>query len=1002
MRTTPLVAIWTLVFTLGCTSSVAQPAFWTRDSTFSSAFRSGVIALQPDGKIVAALPTEIVRLGLDGSRDPSFASPLGANERVDQLVFQPGGRILASGLFRSDGILRASSIRLDGAGQRDSTFSHAEQLSNSVHMLPGLGGGFFDGNQRFLANGQPDDSFKASRLATDWLVAAPLADGSLLVAPRMSTGGREPRLIRLLRDGRTDVDFIPDGRHFPFRDIVAIVPLADGRAFICGREGPPDEPGGVFAPSHFRLLRMKPTGEVDFAHYAPVRFDGQDGFLVAGVLLDLIREAGGPDVVTIDQPLFRNRASSEIYRLRQALSSAGRLHFGTSEVHLRASGGGAGFDPKPIMAAQSVISSFNLPLGTFAQISAQPGGLFPLSYEWRLNGQPIAGATATTYRQLNVTAASAGDYTLAATNAHGTVVSNPVRVTIDASRRAATITRQPTAPSVKAGDTAIVSVEATGSPGLTYAWSRNGDVIPGATEATLRLPNVRPAQAGNYTVVVSTPGLAVTSASASLFVLNPVTAVWLGQIGAGGGEGEIALAMKSDRSLVLAAWLRATRTAFVATADQVGVDGGFNATGLATTPGGSSVVRTVSGSLAAGALATGQIATLGLPFTAARAAAANPASPFSGYYHLRTVLAENAEAHLIVSTDGRLFALLRGGGATEYGAATVDAAGRFTAPLASGAIFSGTLDPNGVGTASIDRGALTGKSFAGLRDDLPRADRLANLATRGWAGTGGEALIAGFVSTGPTTFLGSRTLLARAIGPSLAAFGVQNALSDPVLSLSAMREGSVSGAGGSDDWCLESGAANVVVTAQNRGAFPLRNSRDAAFSPSIGGGNYSAQVEPANGAPGIALVEIYDGTIGEFTPTSPRLVNLSTRGRVDPGEGALFAGFVVTGNAPKRLLVRGVGPALENFGVTGTLADPVVTLFREGAVVLENDNWDAEPAAAREITAAAAAVGAFALPGGSRDACLLVTVPPGAYSARLAGKGDSRGIALVEIYEVPW
>ncbi|MDP3069736.1 MAG: immunoglobulin domain-containing protein [Opitutaceae bacterium] len=1005
MRTPLLGAVWMLVFALGFTSSPAQPAFWTHDNTFALAIRSDVAALQPDGKIVAALPTEIVRLGLDGMRDSSFASPLGANERVSQLVYQTGGRILASGLFLSDGNLRSSSIRLDATGRRDATFSYVRQFSNSLHMLRGSEGGFFDGNQRFLANGQPDDSFRAARLATEWLVAAPLADGSLLVAPRMSPGGREPRLIRLLRDGSTDVDFIPDVRHFPFRDIVAIVPLADGRAFICGREGPPDEPGGIFVPSHLRLLRMKPTGEVDFAHYAPLPYDGQEEFVVAGVLLDLLREAGAPDVVTIDQPLFRNRAASEIYRLRLALSSAGRLHFGTSAVYVRASGGGASFDPKPVMAAQSATSTFNLALGfPGQQLSAQPGGLFPLSYEWRLNGAPISGATATVFRLPSVTAASAGDYTLAATNAHGAVVSNPMRVNVDSNRRSVTIVQPPSSHAVRAGDTAVLSVEASGSPSPIYQWSLHSVPIPGANDAILRIPNAQPTHTGSYSVMVSVFGSgATTTGPAALMVLNPLTGVWMGTLGSNGTAGDIALVTKADRSLVLLSRLHATGSILVAKADRVEADGSFNATGLESSSQGS-VARTASGTVSPVAGATGQITAPSLPFSAAIVPSQNPASPFGGYYHLRAVLAGSAEAHVVAAGAGRVFAVLRGRGSTDSGEGTVDTAGRFTVPLSSGPVLAGSFGVDGSVSASVDRGVFAGQVFAGLRDDLPRTDRLVNLATRAWAGTGEEALIAGFVSTGPSRegLLGTRTVLMRAIGPSLAGFGIANALGDPLFRVNSIVDGLVSGGNGSDDWCLESGAASVAVTAQNRGAFPLRNSRDAAANVSVGAGNYSVTVEPANGPPGIALVEIYDGTIGEYTPTSPRLLNLSTRGRVDPGEGALFAGFVVTGNAPKRLLVRGIGPALGNFGVGGVLADPVVTLFRDGAVVLENDDWDSSASTSQEIAEAAVSVGAFALPGGSRDACLLITVPPGAYSARVAGKSNGRGIALVEIYEVPW
>ena len=116
----------------------------------------------------------------------------------------------------------------------------------------------------------------------------------------------------------------------------------------------------------------------------------------------------------------------------------------------------------------------------------------------------------------------------------------------------------------------------------------------------------------------------------------------------------------------------------------------------------------------------------------------------------------------------------------------------------------------------------------------------------------------------------------------------------------------------------------------------------------------------------------------------------------------LIAGFVVQGTAPKQLLIRGVGPALAQFGVTGALSDPQLALFQQGVAgtLQQNDNWSSA-ANATQIAAAASAVGAFALPPNSKDAALLVTLPPGAYSAQVSGVGNAAGVALVEIYEIP-
>ena len=106
------------------------------------------------------------------------------------------------------------------------------------------------------------------------------------------------------------------------------------------------------------------------------------------------------------------------------------------------------------------------------------------------------------------------------------------------------------------------------------------------------------------------------------------------------------------------------------------------------------------------------------------------------------------------------------------------------------------------------------------------------------------------------------------------------------------------------------------------------------------------------------------------------------------------------GSGSLRLLIRAVGPTLANFGVTGALADPTITLFRGPTALATNDNWSAAANAA-EIAATAQAVGAFALPSGSRDAAILTTLPPDAYTVVISGVGATAGTALVELYVVP-
>jgi hypothetical protein len=120
---------------------------------------------------------------------------------------------------------------------------------------------------------------------------------------------------------------------------------------------------------------------------------------------------------------------------------------------------------------------------------------------------------------------------------------------------------------------------------------------------------------------------------------------------------------------------------------------------------------------------------------------------------------------------------------------------------------------------------------------------------------------------------------------------------------------------------------------------------------------------------------------------------------VGTGSGILIAGFTVNENS-RAVLVRGVGAALGAFGVTGTLANPQLKIFQGSQLVAENDNWTVASNAAG-ITSAAASVGAFALTAGSLDSALLLTLPPGSYTAQISGVNNTTGVALVEVYEVP-
>jgi hypothetical protein len=283
--------------------------------------------------------------------------------------------------------------------------------------------------------------------------------------------------------------------------------------------------------------------------------------------------------------------------------------------------------------------------------------------------------------------------------------------------------------------------------------------------------------------------------------------------------------------------------------------------------------------------------------------------------------------------------------------------------------------------------------------DKAPSSRLANVSSRLQVSDGDAArtFITGFVIAGATP----QRVLIRAAGPALAAFGVQSPLPNPRLRLFdatgvVLEE--------NDDWS----GADVSATARQVGAFALSDgSRDAAIVRTLAPGPYTVHVL-ASGGTGIALAEIFDAS-DPTGATRPPLANLSTRGFVGADEAQLGAGCVISGTVSKRVLIRGVGAALAGFGVAGALTDPVLTVYRESVVLATNDDWQtpvplagmSAPATAAEISAAATASGAFPLASGSKDAAVVLTLAPGAYTAFVSGANRMTGVALIEIYEVP-
>ncbi len=265
--------------------------------------------------------------------------------------------------------------------------------------------------------------------------------------------------------------------------------------------------------------------------------------------------------------------------------------------------------------------------------------------------------------------------------------------------------------------------------------------------------------------------------------------------------------------------------------------------------------------------------------------------------------------------------------------------------------------------------------------------RLSNLSILTNLSSAADNFTMGYVVSGadPTN---PKPLVIRAAGPSLGALGVPGTVEDPKLELFAGSAKTLE----NDNW---GGSASLTAALANVGAFAYTGplSKDAALAASLTTRDNSVKVS-ATGA-GAVIAEIYDASPGDaFTTTTPRLANVSVLKNLGT---SLTAGFVVGGSGSKQILIRAIGPGLASFGVGGTVADPQLRLFSGANVIGANDNWSGAPVLATAFTA----VGAFNLDATSKDAALLVTLAPGNYTVEVTGVGNTTGVALVEVYEVP-
>ncbi|ACB74442.1 putative Ig domain-containing protein [Opitutus terrae] len=309
-------------------------------------------------------------------------------------------------------------------------------------------------------------------------------------------------------------------------------------------------------------------------------------------------------------------------------------------------------------------------------------------------------------------------------------------------------------------------------------------------------------------------------------------------------------------------------------------------------------------------------------------------------------------------------------------------------------VVVGATNAAGTGTATIT---------VVVADGTTQTSRVTNLSVNTRIVASNTVVITGFVISGT----GAQTVVLRAVGPGLTSLGVNGVLATPQLQLFNSNGQTLLTNG---RW---GGASQLTTEFARLGAYPLNaDSEDAAVIVTLTPGVYTMHVGGENGATGTVLAEVYDASATPPPANQPKLVNISARGVALAGQ-PITGGFVIAGQTSRQVLIRGVGPGLTAQQVPDVLANPKLTLYRiqsgNATVIARNDDWQTPETAVQDypgstgaaISAAATTTGAFALNSGSKDAAILVTLPPGVYTAEVNGADGGIGAAIVEVYELP-
>jgi len=565
-------------------------------------------------------------------------------------------------------------------------------------------------------------------------------------------------------------------------------------------------------------------------------------------------------------------------------------------------------------------------------------------------------------------------------------------------------------------------------------------------------PDLAVANAGSYTVsILLGTGGGVFGAATSMAVGTSPRAVAIGDLN---GDGQSDLAVANYGSDSLSILLGAGTGAFVAAPNvAVGMNpysvaiGDFDGDGrpdLAVANYGSGTVSVLLGD-GTGAFGAATAFAVG---TYPRAVAAED---FNGDGRPDLAVA-NANSNTVSTLLNRTSVVTvtlsvskagTGGGTVTSSPAGINCVSTCSALFDSGTVVTLTATPGATSTFTGWSGACTGtgtcvvtmdaaKSVTSTFTATASSSKLINISARAFVGTGSDAAVGGFIISGT----GIKQVLIRGFGPTLTSFGVTGALANPTLELSWDDDGNrltpPLQLAVNDDWgapaavCTAPVVAcdtpqNITNTGMSADTYAPTNPNrglDAALLVTLPPGLYTVALSGVSNGTGVGLIGVDDVD----TTQTATLVNVSTRAFVGTNADAAVGGFIISGTSAKTVLLRGFGPTLSSFGVTGALANPTLELswdddgnpLTSPLQLAVNNDWGAAAApcnapvvacgTSQDIIDTGMSADTYAAgdPQNIRelDAALLVTLPPGVYTVALSGVSNGTGVGLIGIDEV--